>query len=123
MKSPERFYWPHLAFHTMHRFIRAGRPIAAFRALARVARRDFGEQCQNCGRGYLLWWVYGGMWERLLGRSSGTLCPRCFTAIAAKAGLTLQWCPEVFASSDPTFHPTAGNRTYDPAPVEFSVGA
>ena len=69
-----------------------------FVALARVLwttliLRHYGETCQECGRRYCwtVWHAPDALWLELMGRSSGLLCPRCFTAKAHEAGHRLFW--------------------------------
>ncbi len=55
----------------------------------------FGEVCATCGRGYMLWHAPDPLWAELIGHYGGTRCPRCFDALAEKAGIRLTWTPVV----------------------------
>jgi hypothetical protein len=55
-----------------------------------------GEICQDCGRGYVLWWAPDDLYREVHGSSGGLLCPACFSRKAETHGLVLEFVPRVF---------------------------
>lgn len=54
------------------------------------------ETCQECGRRHhLLWHSPQPLWDELIGRPGGILCPRCFDAKARATGIWTLWTPMV----------------------------
>lgn len=66
------------------------------RAYWRWARRYSGEMCQGCERPVRLgiasyWRASDELWNKIVGRPSGVLCPRCFTEKARGMGVRVAW--------------------------------
>lgn len=58
------------------------------------------EDCQECG-GFngLIWHSPQPLWDELMGRQGGLICPWCFTAKAEAAGFRVQWTPMVTSAA------------------------
>jgi hypothetical protein len=70
-----------------------------FVALVRVlwltqVGRHYGEACEVCGRDYVLWVATTTLYEAVMGKRSGQICPRCFTIRSMDVlGRPLAWEP------------------------------
>ena len=54
------------------------------------------ETCQDCGRRNMsrvgsYWLAPDDLWNEVIGRASGILCPDCFTRRANAAGIRIHW--------------------------------